>query len=249
MMLDKRQQLMLLSAVFGLALALPGMAQQAEAEPAADAEVAQAPSNLMGFNDQVGETFRFRVTGAASSAVWGSGVYTSDSGLAAAAVHAGVLEEGETGVVEVRMLPPMQAYAGEERNGVTSRTWGPFTGSFKFVPGDDAGPDADADLGLPPVMLDPFDMRRFNAQVGVSFRIRLTGTDSGNVWGTPDAYTSDSILATAAVHAGVLEVGETSIVQVRMIQPRDEYTAERRNGVTSLSWGAYPGAYKFVPLD
>ena len=52
--------------------------------------------------------------------MWGTDVYTSDSTLATAAVHAGVLQPGQTGVVKVTILPGQAAYQGSTRNSVRS---------------------------------------------------------------------------------------------------------------------------------
>src|SRR5262249_50411886 len=46
------------------------------------------PGYLSNFQQHVGQSFYFRVTGAANGSVWGTDVYTTDSALAAAAVHA-----------------------------------------------------------------------------------------------------------------------------------------------------------------
>ena len=64
------------------------------------------PGTLSGFQGQVGKLFAFKVTGAVGNTVWGSDVYTTDSALATAAVHAGVLTAGKTGTVKVRIVAP-----------------------------------------------------------------------------------------------------------------------------------------------
>jgi hypothetical protein len=78
--------------------------------------------------------------------------------------------------------------------------------------------------------------------VGRTYTFRVTGSADGSVWGT-DTYTADSALAAAAVHAGVLRVGETGLVRVRMVAGLSAYSGSSRNGVTSGSWDAYPSAY------
>ena len=84
---------------------------------------------------RVGQTVGVRVTGAVNGAVWGSGPYTSDSSLGMAAVHAGVLKVGETGVVRVKFLPNFQQYGSSTQNGVTTSAFGPFqSGSFEILP-------------------------------------------------------------------------------------------------------------------
>jgi hypothetical protein len=74
-------------------------------------------------------------------------------------------------------------------------------------------------------------------QVGDTFYYQVTGSTFGTVYGT-DTYTSDSSIATAAVHAGVLRVGQTAVVKVTMVQPLSVYQGSKRNGVTTLNWTA-----------
>ena len=99
----------------------------------ADGTVPEDPGNLESFRGRNGEVFRFRVRGSALGSLWGDGVYTDDSSLATAAVHAGVLRREEEGVVAVRILPGRKEYAGAERNGVASESYGEWHGSFEFV--------------------------------------------------------------------------------------------------------------------
>jgi hypothetical protein len=89
------------------------------------------PGNLQAFAGQVGKTFWFKVTGAASGTVWGTKVYTSDSALAVAAVHAGVLKVGQTGVVRVQIVAPPASYQGSTHNGVTSSPYGPWPAAYR----------------------------------------------------------------------------------------------------------------------
>lgn len=65
-------------------------------------------------------------------AVWGSNPYTSDSLLSRAAVHAGVLKTGESGVVQVTILPGLKSYAGSTKNGVTTSGYGPWGSSYRI---------------------------------------------------------------------------------------------------------------------
>lgn len=97
-------------------------------------EVKPDPGSLTAFRGQVGQTFYFQVTGRLSGSVWGSDVYTDDSALAVAAVHAGVLRDGQDGVVKVIMLPSRVQYEGSTRNGVTTSSYGTFDGSYRVDP-------------------------------------------------------------------------------------------------------------------
>lgn len=93
------------------------------------------PGNLVNFRGQNGQVFYFEVTGNRNAGqVWGAGLYTDDSSLAAAAVHAGVLRDGETGVVKVTILPGAPGYQGAFRNGVGSGNWGGWDGSYRIDP-------------------------------------------------------------------------------------------------------------------
>lgn len=96
-------------------------------------QVMPDPGNLVNYRAQVGQTLAFTVTGAASGSVWGSGIYTDDSRLAAAAVHAGILRVGETGTVQVTILPGQQSYQASDANGVRSSNYGVWSGSYSFV--------------------------------------------------------------------------------------------------------------------
>jgi hypothetical protein len=106
------------------------------------------PGTLSNYQGQAGKVFCFQVTGGAPArqfggggfvggAVWGSDPYTLDSTLAVAAVHAGALKSGETGFVNVSILGPQNSFEGSTRNGVTTSSWGPFPGGYKFVREED----------------------------------------------------------------------------------------------------------------
>jgi hypothetical protein len=93
-----------------------------------------APQNLLGLQNQVGQTFTFTVTGAANGGgIWGTNIYTLDSSLPMAAVHAGVLKAGQTGVVKVKIVVPPPNFVGSTRNGVTSGDFAAFQGAFQIL--------------------------------------------------------------------------------------------------------------------
>ncbi len=70
--------------------------------------------------------------GELGASVWGSGPYTADSGICAAAVHAGVLQAGQPGAVSVLRIQGLDAYSGSTANGVTTRRWGAYDSSITF---------------------------------------------------------------------------------------------------------------------
>ncbi|MSU23907.1 MAG: DUF642 domain-containing protein [Opitutus sp.] len=99
---------------------------------------ATAPVSLTSYRNKVGSTFEFTVTGTASGSVWGTDVYTDDSNVGVAAVHAGVLTAGQTKIVTVYIIPGQASYAASTRNGVTTGAWGAWSGSFSFAGGTGA---------------------------------------------------------------------------------------------------------------
>lgn len=92
------------------------------------------PGNLMGYRKQVGKSFLFKVTGTTRGTVYGSVVYTDDSPLAAAAVHAGLVKPGETKIVKVTILRGLKRYVGTRKNGVSSKSYGAWSGSYRIQP-------------------------------------------------------------------------------------------------------------------
>jgi hypothetical protein len=84
------------------------------------------PPNLFGMCGTVGATYYFKITGALEGQVWGTDVYTRDSVLGAAAVHAGLLAPGETAVLRLQVVAAQQSYPGSARNGVTTTDYGAF---------------------------------------------------------------------------------------------------------------------------
>jgi hypothetical protein len=91
------------------------------------------PGTLQTLARRIGKTFWFKVRGTANGVIWGTKVYTSDSPLAAAAVHAGILKPGQTGVVQVKIVAPPAAYQGSTQNGITSQPWGAWPGAYELI--------------------------------------------------------------------------------------------------------------------
>ena len=88
------------------------------------------PGNLVDYRGMLHQTFLFQVTGSTTGNVWGTDVYTDDSALAKACVHAGILADGETGIVAVTILPGLPGYASSTRNGVSTSSYGNWYGSY-----------------------------------------------------------------------------------------------------------------------
>jgi hypothetical protein len=79
--------------------------------------------------------------GGAGGSVWGTDVYTDDSSICEAAVHAGVIKRAAGGVVHFDMLGAQPSFRGSERNGVSTMEYPAWPGSFRFVVIEE-GPDS-----------------------------------------------------------------------------------------------------------
>ena len=207
---------------------------------------------------QAGSILVLSMTGNVSGGpVWGSGIYTSDSSLAAAAVHAGALANTEKGQIIVEVLPGESAYRGSSSNGVTSSSWGSYGLSFRFrspvlsSPGffgseSSGGSPRPAPVPPAPVRVfgfeDPTLLTKIRTAPGAVVYFRVTGSGAGRVWGT-GTYTIDSSVATAAVHAGILSAGQTGIVKVTVLPGRSSYEGSTRYGVTTAGYGSYGGSF------
>lgn len=199
----------------------------------AEENVLPDPGNLTSYALKGSGDFFFAVTGATSGSVWGTDTYTLDSKLAVASVHSGAVKAGESAVVKVTLLPGQDSYVGTARNGVTSSAWGKYNNSYKIER---------TDLSFGDVPPAPQNLSALQSNIGKSYTFMLTGSTSGSVWGT-DKYTTDSSLAAASVHAGVLSPGQTGKVTVTIVPGESSYVGTARNGVTSAAWQAFPASF------
>jgi LCCL domain len=110
---------------------IPGRTEPSQPTGPAVAGVQPDPGTLHGFRDQVGKTFTFEVTGSDAGTVYGTDVYTDDSELATATVHAGVLKKGQKGTVKVTLLAGQEKYPASTRHGVESRPWDKWDSSYR----------------------------------------------------------------------------------------------------------------------
>jgi LCCL domain-containing protein len=90
-----------------------------------------APARIQDLCDTPGATYYFRVTGTTDGSVWGTDVYTGDSSLATASVHAGAVKAGETAVVRVTVVRAIAHYHGSVRNGVSTFDYGSYGTAYR----------------------------------------------------------------------------------------------------------------------
>jgi LCCL domain len=96
-------------------------------------DVLPDPGNMTAYQGRMGQSLAFRVTGAMGGTIWGTDVYTTDSQLSMAAVHAGAIRLGETGVVRVKIIPSPPAFTASRRNGVMSQPYGRYPAAFQIL--------------------------------------------------------------------------------------------------------------------
>jgi hypothetical protein len=90
------------------------------------------------------------------------------------------------------------------------------------------------------------DMQQFTtADIGKIYKMTITGAGGGGGWGT-DIYTSDSHIPAMAVHAGVLTVGQTKEVYIKVVEGQSNYEGTTRNGVSTSGYGGWDLSYQFV---
>lgn len=78
-----------------------------------------------------GKTYRFECpSGGKESSVWGTDIYTLDSSICNAAVHAGKLTLESGGPVTIELRPGESSYKGTTRNGIKTNDYGKYGQSF-----------------------------------------------------------------------------------------------------------------------
>lgn len=206
------------------------------------------------FRSHEGLAVRIRVTGEKDGLVWGTNPYSDDSSLHSAALHSGLVKQGQTTDVVAIIRPGQASYAGSESYGITSHDHGDYPGSFELVPISQC-PDA-------PYLCDRYALRNSSdnylslnklagqAQLkpGVSLIVPLHAKAGAPIVGT-DQYASDNNLDATAIHAGVLKDGESGYVKIILDEGLDSYTGTERNGVESYPYGKTRMSMRFEKLS
>lgn len=91
-------------------------------------------NNASSYYTYIGSTFTFLCPAGALSggSVWGTDVYTYDSSICKAAIHAGKINNLSGGQVTILIVPGQSSYVGSTRNGVTTSNYGTWGGSYSF---------------------------------------------------------------------------------------------------------------------
>ncbi len=94
---------------------------------------ASCPSHLTRYRGQNGTVVTCTCSAAATTSgiVWGTGLYTDDSAVCRAALHAGVISS-TGGTIRAVISGGNARYTGSTSNGVTSRSYSSWPGSYSF---------------------------------------------------------------------------------------------------------------------
>lgn len=81
---------------------------------------------------------------------------------------------------------------------------------------------------------------------GKIYPVQVTGSTSGNIWGT-DTYDYRSNINKSAVHAGLVKNGETKLVYIKIVPcPEGGYKSSTQNGITSTASTTANVGFTFV---
>jgi hypothetical protein len=179
-----------------------------------------------------------------SGRVWGTGIYTTDCSIASAAVHAGLITTQYGGNVTIEIIAGKTSYEGSIQNGVTSFNWGSFGTSFVFV-----NNNYNHNTASSSVLYSNWATQatEFSSNIGQRFTFYFPpgGPITGQVWGT-GIYTTDCSIASAAVHAGLLNTQQGGLVTIEILPGKASYKGTERNGIRSFNWGSFGSSFKFI---
>lgn len=180
-----------------------------------------------------------------SGGLWGTDVYTADSGICRAGIHAGAISPAG-GVVVVQIQPGRPAYRGSPRYNVTSYDYGSYNRSFAVIVPQGQAP-APVAAPAPPQVIEAgcsFNATQIHDAVGTSHMVSCPPgcAEQGGLWGT-DVYTGDSGICRAAIHAGLISPNGGPVVVV-LDTGRPAYRGTVRYGVRSHDYGSYASSFR-----
>lgn len=185
-------------------------------------------------------------------AIYGTNVYSSDSPICWAALHAGALSRSG-GRVTVQLNPGADSYSGREQNGLRSQDRPATKRSMVFV--GDAYAEA-----LTPIQREYAPRVKWKTKftatglanrklVGQRFVFKCPEAPANlrgrRVYGT-DRYAFNSLICLSAVHAGRL-TRAGGFVTLRLVEPAGKLVGSSRHGIESKSGSA--GNRQIVFLD
>ncbi|MEE6519925.1 hypothetical protein FKM82_017704, partial [Ascaphus truei] len=171
--------------------------------------------------------------------VWGSNIYTDESSICRAAIHAGRLTN-DGGSVIVEKTSGQSSYEDSTRNGIKTRNHGEWSGSFIF--------SSSSSFEIVTDILSAYKTPRVSAHCSLKAKdlpspitevVCPAGclTETSTVWGT-GTYSDDSSICRAAIHAGEMtNAGGRIIVEIK--PGKISYKKSTQNGITSNNFSAW----------
>jgi hypothetical protein len=185
----------------------------------------------------------------AEGAVWGVDLYTDDSVVCRAAIHAGATTTAG-GHVAVTFAKGQRAYLGSSRNGVASASFGKFARSF-YVQALDA---QNRPVGAVPAIYDDNTAlvdcgapNPFDGTSGSYTIVCVADCMNGAVWGS-NPYTGDSSACAAAHHAGVIDATKRKF-KITLGPAKSSFKGSTAHGITSSDFEHYPSTFTVSKLD
>ena len=208
--------------------------------------VPDAPDDLTPYSDKIGQRFTFYVKARHDGKIWGGKdkIYTINSDLATASLHCDAQVDGNVDKVVIEIVADQGSYPSITRNGIKSQSYKKAKAAFKII-------------GVPVTEVTDPDISKYRDKRGEMVKVRVTGRNTGTIWGMNSGwgYMDKSDLATAAVHGGKLQPGQTGTLLVRVKGPSEKHEAATYNGIQSRSYGKSDGSFKIrscidaTPID
>jgi len=197
--------------------------------PSAQQAIGLSPGeSASGLASQPDRRYRFVCAAVAVPAknVWGTGEYADDSAICSAAIHAGLLQLGQAGLVTIVIGQGASSFRGSEQNGVISSEYSNDDASYRFDTSADPGQISwtTTALRIPRGFTDP-----------VAVICPAGGPTKGIVWGT-NPYISDSSICLAGVHAGLITPADGGPLTVTHSDEPRNFPGEPKNSIESRGW-------------
>jgi hypothetical protein len=79
-----------------------------------------------------GFTYYQQVVGTSAGSGWGTGIYTDDTPVGLAAVHAGLVSSGATAIVKITIRGAQSSFSGSTSNGLATMNYTSWPGSYSL---------------------------------------------------------------------------------------------------------------------
>ena len=210
----------------------------AQGPAATDVTATAWNTTVLTLNGKVGQALTFACPpGGKEHSVWGSDIYTADSSICTAAVHAGLITFEQGGTVTLEVRPGRSVYGSTNRNGIATGAYGSYSSSFVFKSASSESENTKAEDVTPIGWNTPASI--LNAEAGQAFKFECArGGSEHAIWGT-DVYTADSSICTAAAHTGRITFESGGKVTIELRPGQSSYQGTSRNGVKSNEYGPY----------